>query len=228
MFLRLDPEQQEQLIGIIKILLSDNSTMVLGSAVAAFEEICPERYDLIHPHYRKLCHLLADIDEWGQIVTIGMLTRYARTQFTDPGKEVNNIQTVLSEKKEKKAKKPKKKDKGLKFFNDDSSEGEEEDEEEYSDEESDDEYADLDPDHRLLLTASLPLLKSRNTGVSLISSFAQQLGCHCSRFSVFLLGSITRKTKSCEIVGPNCSKSSGNSICRSRKHCNHCGTESSN
>ncbi len=55
-----------------------------GSAVYAFEEICPDRIDLIHKHYRKLCQLLVDVEEWGQVIIIQMLTRYARTQFLDP------------------------------------------------------------------------------------------------------------------------------------------------
>ena len=44
----------------------------------AFEEVCPERIDLIHKNYRKLCNLLMDVEEWGQVVIINMLTRYAR------------------------------------------------------------------------------------------------------------------------------------------------------
>ena len=62
--------------------------LVAGSAVMAFEDVCPERIDLIHKNYRKLCNLLIDIDEWGQVAVIHMLTRYARTQFVDPNKEV--------------------------------------------------------------------------------------------------------------------------------------------
>lgn len=54
----------------------------------AFEDVCPDRIDLIHKNYRKLCNLLIDIDEWGQVAVIHMLTRYARTQFIDPNKEV--------------------------------------------------------------------------------------------------------------------------------------------
>ena len=46
----------------------------------AFEQVCPERTDLIHKNYRKLCSVLVDIEEWGQVIIIGMLTRYARTQ----------------------------------------------------------------------------------------------------------------------------------------------------
>lgn len=52
--------------------------------------MCPERIDLIHKNYRKLCNLLLDIDEWGQVVIVNMLTRYARTQFLDPNRGVSN------------------------------------------------------------------------------------------------------------------------------------------
>ncbi len=58
--------------------------LVAGSAIQAFEEVCPERIDLIHKNYRKLCNLLVDVEEWGQVVIINMLTRYSRTQFLDP------------------------------------------------------------------------------------------------------------------------------------------------
>lgn len=54
----------------------------------AFEEVCPERIDLIHKNYRKLCNLLIDVEEWGQVVIVNMLTRYARTQFISPWREV--------------------------------------------------------------------------------------------------------------------------------------------
>lgn len=61
-----------------------------GSVVMSFEEVCPDRIDLIHKNYRKLCNLLVDVEEWGQVVIISMLTRYARTQFTSPWKEVRH------------------------------------------------------------------------------------------------------------------------------------------
>lgn len=82
----LDPEQKDQLIEVIEKLLADKTTLVVGSAVMAFEEVCPERIDLIHKNYRKLCNLLVDVEEWGQVEIILMLTRYARTQFVDPNK----------------------------------------------------------------------------------------------------------------------------------------------
>ncbi len=64
----LDHEQLDHLKQILEKLLKDSSTMVLGSAVAAFNEICPASYDILHRNYRKLCHLLADMDEWTQVV----------------------------------------------------------------------------------------------------------------------------------------------------------------
>lgn len=63
--------------------------LVAGSVVMAFEEVCPERIDLIHKNYRKLCNLLIDVEEWGQVVIINMLTRYARTQFLNPNANVS-------------------------------------------------------------------------------------------------------------------------------------------
>lgn len=68
----------------------------MGSAVMAFEEVCPERIDLIHKNYRKLCNLLVDVEEWGQVIIMNMLTRYARTQFPDPNKYVSNFQIFLN------------------------------------------------------------------------------------------------------------------------------------
>jgi len=80
-----DESQAEQLVDIITTLLEeDGSTMVLTSAMIAFCEICPQRLDLLHGCYRKVCHLLTDMDEWGQVVVIDALMRYCRTYFKQP------------------------------------------------------------------------------------------------------------------------------------------------
>ena len=68
--------------------------LVAGSAVVAFEEVCPERIDLIHKNYRKLCNLLVDVEDWGQVAIISMLTRYAHSQFANP-----NVEVVLNSSK---------------------------------------------------------------------------------------------------------------------------------
>lgn len=134
--------------------------MVAGSAIQAFEEVCPERIDLIHKNYRKLCNLLIDVDEWGQVVIINMLTRYARTQFVSPG-PISEAE-VGPEKNEK--------------------DQDEEDEKDEDDQDKDDfdakfkigdsaagggKGALIDPDHRLLLRVTKPLLQSRNSAVKL-------------------------------------------------------------
>lgn len=85
----MDPDQKEELVTILDKLLADRTTLVVGSAVMAYDEVCPESIDLIHKNYRKLCALLMDVDEWGQIVILNMLTRYARTQFVDPNAGVS-------------------------------------------------------------------------------------------------------------------------------------------
>lgn len=80
----VDPEQHDLLVELVIELLTNNEPLVLGSAIFAFNAVCPDRYDLLHPHFRKICHLLADFDEWGQIITLDLLLRYGRTQFLDP------------------------------------------------------------------------------------------------------------------------------------------------
>ena len=77
-FNSLDPTQKDALVDIITTLLKDNSSFTIGSVIMAFNEVCPHRFDLIHPHFRKLCRMLIDADEWGQIAIMGLLLRYAR------------------------------------------------------------------------------------------------------------------------------------------------------
>ncbi|KAF3688528.1 AP-3 complex subunit beta-2 [Channa argus] len=150
----LDPEQKDQLIEVIEKLLADKTTLVAGSVVMAFEEVCPERIDLIHKNYRKLCNLLIDVEEWGQVVIINMLTRYARTQFLNP-----NINESLLEEGGGGEKT---------FYGSDEDEDEDEEEKEKKAEPAAmakrKPYV-MDPDHRLLLRNTKPLLQSRNAAV---------------------------------------------------------------
>nr|XP_058913262.1 AP-3 complex subunit beta-2 isoform X4 [Kogia breviceps] len=146
----LDSDQKDQLIEVIEKLLADKTTLVAGSVVMAFEEVCPERIDLIHKNYRKLCNLLIDVEEWGQVVIISMLTRYARTQFLSPTQN----ESLLEENTEKA------------FY------GSEEDEAKGPGSEAAASSAlparkpyVMDPDHRLLLRNTKPLLQSRSAAV---------------------------------------------------------------
>uniref|UniRef100_A0A8C5A2I9 AP-3 complex subunit beta C-terminal domain-containing protein n=1 Tax=Gadus morhua TaxID=8049 RepID=A0A8C5A2I9_GADMO len=145
----LDPEQKDQLIEVIEKLLADKTTLVAGSVVMAFEEVCPERIDLIHKNYRKLCNLLVDVEEWGQVVIINMLTRYARTQFLNP-----NLNECLLEEGGEST-----------FYGSDADQDEDEDEDKKDEALSKRKPYVMDPDHRLLLRNTKPLLQSRNAAV---------------------------------------------------------------
>ena len=143
----IDPDQKEELIGLIEKLLADRTTLVVGSAVMAFEEVCPERIELIHKQFRKLCNLIADIDEWGQVVIVNMLLRYARTQFVDPNKNGDNWEKEVKD-----------------FY--DSENEESDDDEDQNDQKSSTSSKKakstslpMDPDHRLLLKSAKPLLQ---------------------------------------------------------------------
>ena len=81
----MDPPSLPQLIPLLQTLLSSPSPLTLGASLTAFFEICPDRMDLLHPYFRHICHSLADADEWGQVVALDVLTRYARTMLEKPG-----------------------------------------------------------------------------------------------------------------------------------------------
>ncbi|KAF8397480.1 hypothetical protein HHK36_016397 [Tetracentron sinense] len=61
---------------IVGILLSDNAPGVVGAAASAFSSVCPNNLSLIGRNYKRLCETLPDVEEWGQIVLIGILLRY--------------------------------------------------------------------------------------------------------------------------------------------------------
>ncbi|XP_038711611.1 AP3-complex subunit beta-A-like [Tripterygium wilfordii] len=61
---------------IVGVLLNDHSPVIVGAAASVFSSICPNRYSLIGRSYRKLCEILPDVEEWGQIILIGILLRY--------------------------------------------------------------------------------------------------------------------------------------------------------
>ncbi|KAF4040296.1 Clathrin-adaptor complex-3 beta-1 subunit C-terminal [Phytophthora infestans] len=200
----LDPEQKDVLAEIIGELLNDSSTMVLGSAVQALNEVCPDRLDLLHGPFRKLCHLLADIDEWGQTVTLHVLIRYCREQFQAP---------AVQEKKEMFPKRKSKKG----FYSDEGSGSDDDEKQKLMKNQSpfllggnsmpsvgsvfcSDALAsgigggeELDEDHRLLLRSSIPLLKSRNSAVVLaVATLHYYCGTHSMATSTLIGKSLVR------------------------------------
>ncbi|KAE8682072.1 AP3-complex subunit beta-A [Hibiscus syriacus] len=74
-----DLRQEEHALAIeeiVGLLLNDHSPAVVGAAAAAFASVCPYNLSLIGWNYTKLCEILPDVEEWGQIALIGILLRY--------------------------------------------------------------------------------------------------------------------------------------------------------
>lgn len=137
---RLEPSQLPQLIEYLSTLLGDRQYYVAGAAVTAFLEICPERIDLIHKHYRSLIKMVVDMDEWSQLATLRLMTVYARKCFPTRTKTIkkNGKSVDLQD-----------------FYGDATVDTSVEFEE----------VTVLDPDLESLLTAIKPLLQSRNSAV---------------------------------------------------------------
>jgi AP-3 complex subunit beta len=133
---RLDPGTLPQLLDYLSILLGDRQYFVAGPAVAAFLEICPERIDIIHKHYRSLVKKLVDMNEWSQLATIQLLMYYSRRCFPRKTQRQKAVER-----------------KG--FYED----------EKETEIETGEEVQILDPDLELFLRACKPLLQSRNSAV---------------------------------------------------------------
>jgi AP-3 complex subunit beta len=136
---RLDPTQLPQLVDYLSTLLGDKQYYVAGAAVAAYVEVCPDRIDFIHQHYRALIKKIVDMDEWSQLAMLRMMTIYARKCFP------------------RRTKKAKSKGKDLQDFY-----GEAEEE---SEADGSSHTMILDPDLELFLNGIRPLLQSRNSAV---------------------------------------------------------------
>ena len=139
----LDPGTLPQLLDYLEVLLGDKQYYVAGAAVKAFMEICPERIDLIHKHYRGLVRKLVDMDEWSQLVTLRLMATYARKCFPRRTRKVTRKKNITTTKG---------------FYDDNDGAAEEE-------EETGEEIQILDPDLELLLSSIKPLLQSRNSAV---------------------------------------------------------------
>ncbi len=148
----MDPEQKPTLREFIVTLLNERSVASLGSAVAAFNVVCPDEWELLHPHYRKLCIMVVDSDEWSQVHMINALTRYARAHFVNPNTPQEEDERL------------RKRRHGWDSGDEDSDEGKKKEEEK---ELTMDTLPDMDGDHRLLLSALSPLLNCRNYQVVL-------------------------------------------------------------
>ncbi|KAK8011042.1 hypothetical protein PG990_010007 [Apiospora arundinis] len=139
---RLEPACLPQLLEYLSTLLGDKQYFVAGAAVSAFLEICPERLDLIHPHYRSLVKKVVDMDEWSQLAMLRLMNIYARKCFPRRTRSAKAKDTSGD----------------LQDFYGEGQTGTPE---------GGEETVVLDPDLVLLLNTIKPLLQSRNSGVVL-------------------------------------------------------------
>ncbi len=155
----MDPEQKPTLKEFIVTLLNERSVASLGSAVAAFNIVCPDEWELLHPHFRKLCIMVVDSDEWSQVHMINALTRYARAHFVNPNTAQEEDERL------------RKRRQGWDSGDEDSDEAGKKTA--GAEELTMDTLPDMDGDHRLFLTALSPLLNCRNDQVVLavVSAF---------------------------------------------------------
>ncbi|KAH9259306.1 hypothetical protein BASA81_002349 [Batrachochytrium salamandrivorans] len=69
---------------VLGVLILDSSPSVMGSAAQAMLQLCPDRYDLVHRAFERLCLVLHEVDEFGQVALLKLLSRYVRYAFTNP------------------------------------------------------------------------------------------------------------------------------------------------
>ena len=72
---------------LLKVLDSEPSPAVLGAACEVFNLVSPDRLEVIHWSFRKICKLVADMDEWSQVAAVNLLHRYARANFVNPNRK---------------------------------------------------------------------------------------------------------------------------------------------
>ncbi|CAE6426865.1 unnamed protein product [Rhizoctonia solani] len=137
----LDTSLHGTLLSTLNLLLKNHSSLSVGAVARAFSIICPHKLELLHPHYRKLCRVLVDADEWGQVELLDLLGRYARTMLSRP---VEGLKELVGKSAESK-------DDVEKFLEDAPTAS----------------FEALDPDLLLLLKSSENLIHSRNPAVVL-------------------------------------------------------------
>ena len=69
------PQLSDSLLKVLK----DPYMLVLGPALLVLHVLFPNRLDLLHPHFRRVCRGLSSFEEWYVPTVLTVLLRYART-----------------------------------------------------------------------------------------------------------------------------------------------------
>ncbi|EDO16037.1 hypothetical protein Kpol_1067p9 [Vanderwaltozyma polyspora DSM 70294] len=77
-------EIEEEVLILLKDLLSDSDPQVLSGAILLFNECFPDRLELLHRHYRYFCEMLRYLDPWSQAILIRIIIRYSKEFLPQP------------------------------------------------------------------------------------------------------------------------------------------------
>lgn len=80
----LDPSSGPTLLELLDTLLVDVDPSVTGAALSVLAVCWPDRLDLVHKVFRRVCRILPQLDEWSQIFICEMLARYGRMFLAKP------------------------------------------------------------------------------------------------------------------------------------------------
>lgn len=80
----MDYSNGEQLFGLLLKLLADNNPEVVSAALSTFRKSFPDRLNMLHGIYRRLCRSLPTLNEWGQSAALEILVKYARLYLPQP------------------------------------------------------------------------------------------------------------------------------------------------
>ncbi|WFD35826.1 AP-3 complex subunit beta [Malassezia cuniculi] len=81
---RMEPNQYPEIVQHLETFLRDRSPYVLGPAVVVFAELCPTNWQILHRHFRRICHALQNMEPWSLGPAIDVLIRYSRRNIARP------------------------------------------------------------------------------------------------------------------------------------------------
>lgn len=77
-------ELEEEILIILKNLLSDADPQVISSAILLLRECFPDRLDLLHGHFRHYTKILRELDDFSQSYLIELLIKYCKLYLPKP------------------------------------------------------------------------------------------------------------------------------------------------
>lgn len=91
-----DPSTHESMLNGLLQFLDDKDPSVFGTALLVLQRHFPDRLDLLHRKYRRICRTLTLFDEWTQIMVLEMLVSYGRLYMA--GSQSEAVQSNQNEK----------------------------------------------------------------------------------------------------------------------------------